>query len=123
MRSTRAKSAHLLKREVTMHVTENVQRYWDKNASAFDSLYDSRAKVHRAFNAVFRRALFERIRLAAEEVRSTSDATVLDVGCGSGRTAIPLARACAKHVTGVDLAPQMIDLAGKAPLDASVAER
>lgn len=106
-----------------MHVSDSVQRYWDKNASAFDSLYDSRASLHRAFNAVFRRALFERIRLAAEEVRKSNASNVLDVGCGSGRTAIPLALAGAKHVTGIDFAPQMIDLARKAAVEASVAER
>lgn len=97
-----------------MSGTESVQHYWDTNASSFDALYESEGSLSRAFNAIFRKALFERIRLAANEIRKVNDATVLDVGCGSGRTALPLARAGAKHVTGVDFAPQMIELATRA---------
>lgn len=100
-----------------------LQTYWDRNASDFDTLYDSPKPWERAFNAVFRRAIFERIRLAAEEVKKIPDCTVLDVGCGSGRTAIPLARAGAKHVTGVDFAPQMIAMAAEAATHAGVGDR
>ena len=106
-----------------MAETDPLQQYWDKNASSFDLLYDSPKPWERAFNAVFRRALFERIRLAAVEVKKIRDCRVLDVGCGSGRTAIPLARAGAKHVTGVDFAPQMIAIANDAARQASVSDR
>lgn len=106
-----------------MHGTDSVQRYWDKNASEFDSLYDSGGALRRVFNAVFRKALFERIRIAADEITRVKDATVLDVGCGSGRTTLPLARAGAKHVTGVDFAPQMIELARRAAESANLGAR
>ncbi len=106
-----------------MPSTDSVQKYWDKNASDFDSLYDSGSKLQRAFNAVFRKALFERIRLAAEEIRKVDGATVLDVGCGSGRTTIPLAKGTTTKVTGIDFAPAMIDLARKAASDAQVDDR
>lgn len=106
-----------------MSATDPLQQYWNKNASEFDMLYDSPKSWERAFNAVFRRAIFQRIRLAADEVKKIPDCTVLDVGCGSGRTAIPLARAGAKHVTGVDFAPQMIAMAGQAATHAGVADR
>lgn len=103
--------------------TDSVQRYWDKNASDFDALYDADGRLRKAFNAVFRRALFERIRLAANEIRRTPDATVLDVGCGSGRTTIPLAQVGAKQVKGVDFAPHMIELAKQAAREAHVDDR
>jgi len=103
--------------------TDSVQRYWDKNATEFDSLYDSGSRLRRAFNAVFRKALFERIRIATDEIRRVKDATVLDVGCGSGRTTLPIAKVNTKHVTGVDFAPQMIDLAKRAASEAGLAEK
>lgn len=104
--------------------TDDVQRYWDKNAAAFDSLYDSRGLAERTFNRVFRRALFERVEKTARRIVETKrNANVLDVGCGSGRTSIPLAKAGAGHVTGVDFAPQMIDLAKQAAKAAGVADR
>lgn len=106
-----------------MMASDPLQQYWDKNASSFDMLYASKTPWERAFNAVFRRALFERVRIAADEVRKIHDCTVLDVGCGSGRTAIPLARAGAKSVVGVDFAPQMIALAGDAAKQAGVSDR
>jgi SAM-dependent methyltransferase len=39
----------------------------------------------------------------------SSDMTVLDVGCGSGRLAIPLAKRV-RHVTALDQAPAMLEL-------------
>ncbi|AKU95488.1 hypothetical protein AKJ09_02152 [Labilithrix luteola] len=106
-----------------MATTDTVQRYWNTNASTFDALYESGSVFGTAFNATFRRALFERIHLAANEIQKISGATVLDVGCGSGRTTLPLARAGAKHVTGVDFAPDMIVLARRAAERAHLGER
>ena len=37
-----------------MAETDPLQQYWDKNASSFDTLYDSPKAWERAFNAVFR---------------------------------------------------------------------
>lgn len=104
--------------------TDDLQRYWDKNAAAFDSLYESNGLAERAFNKVFRRALFERVAKSAKRIVETkSNARVLDVGCGSGRTSIPIAKAGAGHVTGVDFAPQMIELAKAAAKEAGVADK
>jgi 2-polyprenyl-3-methyl-5-hydroxy-6-metoxy-1,4-benzoquinol methylase len=106
-----------------MFGTDSVQRYWDNNASSFDALYAADNRFGRAFNAVFRRALFERIRMAADEIRKVPQATVLDVGCGSGRTTIPLAHAGAAHAKGIDFAPHMIELAREAAKAAGLHER
>lgn len=104
--------------------TDDVQRYWDKNAQAFDSLYDSKGLAERTFNRVFRRALFDRVQRTAERIVAVKpDASILDVGCGSGRTSIPLAKAGTGRVTGIDFAPQMIALAQRAASDAGMAGR
>jgi 2-polyprenyl-3-methyl-5-hydroxy-6-metoxy-1,4-benzoquinol methylase len=104
--------------------SDDVQRYWDTNAASFDSLYEARGFADRAFNKVFRRALFDRVEKTARRIVSNKPrAKVLDVGCGSGRTSIPLARAGAGHVTGVDFAPRMIELSKQAAKAAAVADK
>jgi ubiquinone/menaquinone biosynthesis C-methylase UbiE len=45
---------------------------------------------------------------------------VLDVACGTGRLTLPLA-ATARHVTGFDITPAMVDIARKAQVEAGVA--
>src|SRR5262249_22995031 len=47
------------------------------------------------------------------------DDIVLDVACGTGRLTLPLA-ATARHVTGFDITPAMVDIARKAQADAGV---
>jgi 2-polyprenyl-3-methyl-5-hydroxy-6-metoxy-1,4-benzoquinol methylase len=103
---------------------DDLQNYWDRNAKVFDSLYDSRGLAERTFNRVFRRAIFERVeRTARRIVDAKPDATVLDVGCGSGRTSIPLAKAGAGRVVGIDFAPHMVELARSAATAAGVENR
>lgn len=48
------------------------------------------------------------------------DDVVLDVACGTGRMTLPLA-ARARHVTGFDITPAMVDIARKAQAEAGVA--
>jgi SAM-dependent methyltransferase len=52
----------------------------------------------------------ESLRLAVEAVALTLDDTLLDVACGPGLTACAFAPR-ARHVTGIDLTPAMIDQA------------
>ena len=49
-------------------------------------------------------------RLLAERGMYTANSRVLDVGCGTGRYALPLAKHC-KSVIGVDISPRMLDIA------------
>jgi len=45
--------------------------------------------------------------------------TLLDIGCGTGRTSIPLARQGHK-VTGIDIVPEMIEIAGRQAKDYNI---
>lgn len=108
----------------TLTMAFNLRRFWDENASNFDSLYAARTPFERTFNRLFRRAIFERVeRTAAHILATKKPARVLDVGCGSGRTSIPLAEAGVGSVLGVDFAPRMIELARGAAAQAGVADR
>jgi 2-polyprenyl-3-methyl-5-hydroxy-6-metoxy-1,4-benzoquinol methylase len=65
-------------------------------------------------------SFFSRFSLGADDSENDTvileatdwrDKTVLDIGCGTGHTAVVIARAGAKHVTGIDYAPTAIEQA------------
>src|SRR5437899_6272870 len=89
-----------------------VREYFNREARRFDAIYASRKPWHqRVVDRAFRRVVVERFRLICNLAPSPGTWTVLDVGCGSGRYAIALAKAGAARVVGVDVAQSMIDLA------------
>ena len=51
------------------------------------------------------------------------DATVLDIGCGTGGPSIALARDMGARVLGIDIEPQLLDRARALAQDAGVADR
>ena len=91
--------------------SDRVGRYFERTAEQFDALYDEGRGLHYWFNRMARRALFERVRMTIEEMEELRDFTVLDVGSGSGRNSVLFVRAGARHVTGIDIAEKMIELA------------
>jgi 2-polyprenyl-3-methyl-5-hydroxy-6-metoxy-1,4-benzoquinol methylase len=62
-------------------------------------------------NGRFRRDIAERFILTLEHARRTGAASVLDIGCGSGRYIRPLVEAGVKRIVGIDLSSEMLDLA------------
>jgi SAM-dependent methyltransferase len=88
-----------------------VEDYFQRTAVDFDGLYEHKNLVQYWTNRLFRKALFERLRLTLEAFRGTRDFSALDVGCGSGRNSIFFAEAGARRVLGIDFAPNMIELA------------
>lgn len=82
--------------------------YWEQHGRAFADLYERPTLLNR----LFRRALYLRARMAVAAVRATPGATVLDVGCGSGRNSVLLVKeAGASRVLGVDIAEEMLGMA------------
>lgn len=75
--------------------------------------------AHRYDDEVFTRATEDELVFLAELLDLTPGARVLDVGCGTGRHAVPIA-ATGADVTGVDLSPAMLERAVDRAAEAGV---
>lgn len=90
-----------------------VKEYFEVGAKDFDDIYNwmsgSQDKsLKMGINKLFRKGMVERFKLTLNECEPNS--TILDVGCGSGRISIALAKKGA-NITGIDYSSQMIELA------------
>jgi ubiquinone/menaquinone biosynthesis C-methylase UbiE len=90
-----------------------MRRYWNEVAGP---RWVGRAEVQEARN-------IEVAELILREARPQPGERVLDIGCGPGATAFPLAAAVGPsgHVTGVDIAEPMLDLLRRRIAERSVA--
>jgi SAM-dependent methyltransferase len=87
--------------------TDRVREHFQRAASSFDRLYESRALSGR----LVRPGLYERYRIALEVAGRCERPRVLDIGCGSARIAEPLLDGGAGEYVGVDFAAPMLALA------------
>lgn len=107
-----------------MKSLDRVRDYFNREAARFDAIYDRRKPwTQRVVDRLFRGVVVERFRLICNLAPGSDAWSVLDVGCGSGRYAIALARAGARRVVGVDVATVMIDLARSEAERAGVDQR
>ncbi|MFC1514714.1 class I SAM-dependent methyltransferase [Candidatus Omnitrophota bacterium] len=89
--------------------------YWNKEAQAFDSLYsEKKTRVAQAFDKFFRRGMYERFQRTLENSYPIEGRAFLDVGCGSGRYCLELARRGAKRIVGIDVSEEMLQMAYQA---------
>ena len=102
---------------------EAVRRHFDGEAARFDAIYDTEKGVaQRCLDALFRGVVRQRFALTFARCGEVAGQRVLDVGCGSGRYAVEFARRGAR-VTGLDMAPAMLDMARAAAAEAGVGGR
>jgi predicted TPR repeat methyltransferase len=87
---------------------ESIRDYFERDAAAFDGLYAG-APWRAALNRRLRPSLYRRLELACALRRELDAPDVLDLGCGTGRTAIALCDTGAGSVHGIDFAASMID--------------
>ena len=100
-----------------------IAQYWDRIAPQFDAIYTGKKNpLARGLDRWLRRDMYDRFDWVMRKAGDIHDSTVCDVGCGSGRFVSPLAQRGAK-VTGLDFAPQMLDMARELVAHDGVADR
>jgi SAM-dependent methyltransferase len=101
-----------------------VTRFWNESADAFDTIYTGKkSRLARWLDRIFRADMYGRMRWVFERSGDVSKKTVCDIGCGSGRFVVEFARKGASRVTGIDVAPKMLALAGELVASAGVQDR
>ena len=102
---------------------EQVRRYFDAEAERFDAIYRSdKGLTQRVVDRLFRTVIHRRFALTLELCGDVKGKRVLDVGCGSGRYAIELARRGAE-VVGLDFAPAMVEMSTQRASEAGLSDR
>jgi ubiquinone/menaquinone biosynthesis C-methylase UbiE len=100
----------------------DVQDYFVRHAVRFDGLYGGDNMATRLFDRLFRRPMYVRYRLTVEALSNAEGKKYLDIGCGSGRYAVNLAKLGAE-VTGLDFSDAMLKLAKEYSEDEGVASK
>jgi predicted RNA methylase len=90
-----------------------VAKYWNTIASQFDAIYTGANKTgfQRFMDKFFRKDIYQRLDWVMQKCGDVRGKTICDIGCGSGRFVTEFAKNGAEHVTGVDVAPDMLKLA------------
>lgn len=102
---------------------DRVRRYFDGEAERFDAIYRrDKSLSQKAVDRLFRGVIHHRFQLTLQLCEPLEGKRVLDVGCGSGRYAVEMARRGAE-VVGVDFAPAMVQMAAEAAEAAGVGDR
>jgi len=102
---------------------KGAQSYFDRVPSQWDSFYSNEGTVRYFLNRIFRKGLYRRYQLTFEHCGDLSGASVLDIGCGTGRYSIECAKRGARKVVGVDFAPQMIEFSKNIAADMGIGTR
>lgn len=99
------------------------QKYFDRVPAQWDTIYSHENRFMYLVNRLLRKGLYERHRLTFEHCGDLNGATVLDIGCGTGRYSIECAKRGAARVVGIDFAPSMIEFSRKMARQMQVADR
>jgi predicted RNA methylase len=102
-----------------------VARFWNDIASEFDAIYtgNNKSGLSRMLDRVFRKDIYQRFDWVMAKSGDVRGKTICDIGCGSGRFVTEFAKRGAQHVTGVDVAPDMLKLARQLVAQDGTADR
>jgi SAM-dependent methyltransferase len=102
---------------------QEAQKYFDKVPGQWDALYSHENWLKYYLNKWLRKALFLRYQMTFENCGDLTGATVLDIGCGTGRYSVECAKRGAAKVIGIDFAPSMIEYSKRVALQMGVADK
>lgn len=106
-----------------MEARDLVKSWFGREAARFDAIYERDKPLSQQLgDALFRRVILERFSLVVNAI-SAPGRSILDVGTGPGRYPIELLRRGADHALGLDIAPEMIDIARREADAAGVGDR
>ncbi|HYL76501.1 MAG TPA: class I SAM-dependent methyltransferase [Bryobacteraceae bacterium] len=102
-----------------------VARFWNQVATEFDAIYtgSNKSALSRAMDRVFRKDIYQRFDWVMNKCGDVTGRSICDIGCGSGRFVSDFAKRGAEHVTGIDVAPNMLDLAQRLVTQDGVADK
>ncbi len=107
-----------------MTTAQRVANFFDHKARSFDAIYSGeKSFIGRTWDRLTRRNIGDRLSFTLRALEPIAGKKILDVGCGSGRYGVELAKRGAAEIVGIDLSPQMIELARRVAQQAGVAER
>jgi ubiquinone/menaquinone biosynthesis C-methylase UbiE len=90
-------------------LSQEVKRYFDQIVDEFDSIYGGKkSRPEKLLDWIFRKGMKERFSLTLLECENVKGKTVLDIGCGTGRIDVELAKRGA-YVLGIDFSSKMIE--------------
>jgi SAM-dependent methyltransferase len=87
-----------------------VTEFWNGVASEFDAIYTGADKstLSRRLDQIFRKDIYQRFDWAIQKCGDVRGKMICDIGCGTGRFVTEFGRRRAAHITGVDVAPEML---------------
>ena len=98
--------------------------FWNEEIGSFDSIYSHRkSRVGNLLDSVFRWDMYERFNYTLKQSEPIRGATFLDVGCGTGRYSLELARRGARRVVGLDIAERMVTVCAERASEEALHER
>ncbi|MBI4790639.1 MAG: class I SAM-dependent methyltransferase [Chloroflexi bacterium] len=90
------------------------KEYWDREVGEFDSIYShGKSKFDNWIDVTFRWDMYARFEYTLKHAEPIAGQSFLDVGCGTGRYALELARRGASRVVGIDIAEKMIEVCSR----------
>jgi len=89
-----------------------VKDFFNKTADDFDSIYTAeKGRLGQFLDNCLRKDVYERYDSALQECANIANKKILDVGCGSGRYCVELAKRQPAKVMGIDIAENMLQIA------------
>lgn len=93
-------------------MSDELQRqrdYWNGEIALFDTIYSGRkSRFGQWLDRVFRKDMYQRYEYTLARAEPVSGRDFLDVGCGTGRYVLELARRGCRHATGIDISESMV---------------